>query len=66
MPEGRWADWQVREIAESFGDKRPKREWFDSDDRYYTSLKSWAHLCAHQLHTLILEERQLVIFLYQP
>ena len=29
MAEGRWADWQVRQIAENVAEKRPKREWFE-------------------------------------
>ena len=49
MPEGRWADWQVRQIAENMAQKCPKRDWFDDDDEnYLTSLKSWAHICARQ------------------
>ena len=65
MPEGRWADWQVRQIAENMAQKCPKRDWFDDDDEnYLTSLKSWAHICARQLHTMELDERQLVIFIH--
>ena len=41
MAEGRWADWQVRQIATNMAEKRPKRYWFDGDDEgYLTSLKS--------------------------
>ena len=32
MAEGRWADWQVRQIAENMAEKCPKRDWFDGDD----------------------------------
>jgi len=31
MAEGRWADWQVRQIAENMAEKCPKRDWFDGD-----------------------------------
>jgi hypothetical protein len=66
MPdEGRWADWQVRTIAENMAEKRPKREWFEDDDKdYYTSLKSWSHITARTLYSLELEERQLIIFIH--
>jgi|TARA_Y100000034_G_scaffold126184_1_gene177043 hypothetical protein len=65
MAEGRYADWNVRMVAESFATKRPKHEWFENNpDDYSTSLRSWAHICAHQLHMMELEERQLIIFMY--
>ena len=65
MAEGRYADWNVRKVAESFATKRPKHVWFEnSPNDYYTSLRSWAHLCANQLSMMELEERQLVIFMY--
>ena len=65
MPEGRWADWQVRQFAENFAEKCPKRDWFEGDlDSYETSLKSWAHICARQLFSMSLEERQLIIFIH--
>jgi len=65
MAEGRWADWQVRQIAENMAEKCPKRDWFDGEDEnYLTSLKSWAHICARQLHTMELDERQLIIFIH--
>ena len=71
MAEGRWADWQVRLIAENMAEKRPKREWFeDTDDEdvdykdYFTSLKSWSHITARQLYSMELEERQLIIFVH--
>ncbi len=42
MAEGRWADWQVRQIAENLAEKCPKRTWFEREPKdYYTSLKSW-------------------------
>ena len=65
MAEGRWADWQVRLIAENLAEKCPKREWFDDDghqEGYLTSLKSWSHITARQLYSMELEERQLIIF----
>ena len=31
MAEGRWADWQVRQIAENMAEKRPKRDWFEGE-----------------------------------
>jgi len=65
MAEGRYADWNVRLVAESFATKRPKMEWFENNpDDYNTSLRSWAHICAHQLHMMELQERQLIIFMY--
>ena len=65
MAVGRWSDWQVRTIAENMAEKRPKREWFERQpDDYYTSLKSWSHICARQLHSMELEERQLIIFVH--
>ena len=65
MPEGRYADWQVRQLAENFAAKCPKRDWFDGDDdSYYTSLKSWSHITARTLYSLELEERQLIIFIH--
>ena len=38
MAEGRWADWQVRLIAENMAEKCPKREWFEAgnDENYLT------------------------------
>ena len=50
MAEGRWADWQVRLIAENMAEKCPKREWFEvgDDENYLTSLKSWSHITARQ------------------
>jgi hypothetical protein len=65
MAEGRWADWQVRQIAENLAEKCPKRAWFEREPKdYYTSLKSWSHICARQLHSMELEERQLIIFVH--
>ena len=67
MAEGLWADWQVRLIAENMSEKCPKREWFDDEGRpegYATSLKSWSHITARQLHSMELEERQLIIFIH--
>ena len=64
MSEGRWSDWQVRTLAENFAAKRPKREWFNHDDHYEISHKSWAHLAAKTLIELQLEERQLIIWIY--
>ena len=70
MAEGRWADWQVRLIAENMAEKRPKREWFENGDDdvdykdYFTSLKSWSHITARQLYSMELEERQLIIFIH--
>ena len=65
MAEGRYADWNVRMVAQSFATKRPKQQWFENNpDDYYTSLRSWAHLCAHQLNMMQLEERQLIVFCY--
>ena len=65
MAAGRYADWMVRQLAENFSAKCPKREWFDGeDDSYLTSLKSWSHICAGQLFSMNLEERQLIIFIH--
>ena len=66
MAEGRWADWQVRLIAENLAEKCPKREWFEdgSDENYLTSLKSWSHITARQLYSMELEERQVIIFIH--
>ena len=66
MAEGRWADWQVRQIAENMAEKCPKREWFEvnNDENYLTSLKSWSHITARQLHSMELDERQLIIFIH--
>ena len=66
MAEGLWADWQVRLIAENMAEKCPKRDWFDTgnDESYLTSLKSWSHICARQLFSMELEERQLIIFIH--
>ena len=66
MAEGRWADWQVRLLAENLAEKCPKREWFEvgSDENYLTSLKSWSHITARQLYSMQLEERQLIIFIH--
>ena len=67
MPEGRWADWQVRQIAENMATKRPKRDWFDDDghqEGYLTSLKSWSHITARQLYSMELQERQMIIFIH--
>ena len=65
MAEGRWADWQVRLIAQNMAEKRPKRDWFDGEDEnYLTSLKSWSHITARQLYSMELEERQLIIFIH--
>ena len=65
MAEGRWADWQVRQIAENMAEKCPKRDWFDGDDEnYLTSLKSWSHITARQLYSMELVERQLIIFIH--
>ena len=66
MAEGRWADWQVRLLAENMAEKCPKRDWFEeeNDESYLTSLKSWSHICARQLYSMELEERQLIIFIH--
>ena len=65
MADGRWADWQVREIAENMAEKCPKRDWFHGDDEgYLTSLKSWSHITSRQLYSMELEERQLIIFIH--
>ena len=66
MSNGSWADWQVRQIAENMAEKRPKREWFesDNDENYLTSLKSWSHITARQLYSMELDERQLIIFIH--
>ena len=66
MAEGRGADWQVRLLAENMAEKCPKRDWFDTgnDESYLTSLKSWSHICARQLFSMELEERQLIIFIH--
>ena len=65
MPEGRYADWMVRQFAENFAEKCPKRDWFESDvNAYFTSLKSWSHITARQLYSMELEERQLIIFIH--
>ena len=65
MAEGRYADWNVRQVAQSFASKRPKHVWFEnSPNDYYTSLRSWAHICANQLNMMELSERQLIIFIY--
>ena len=66
MAEGRWADWQVRLLAENMAEKCPKREWFEvgSDENYLTSLKSWSHITARTLFSMELEERQLIIFIH--
>jgi hypothetical protein len=65
VPEGKWADWQVRQIAENMAEKRPKRDWFGADqERYLTSLKSWSHITARMLYSMELEERQLIIFIH--
>ena len=65
MAEGRWADWQVRQIAENMAEKCPKRDWFDgNDENYLTSLKSWSHITARQLYSMELDERQLIIFIH--
>ena len=67
MAEGRWADWQVRLIAENLAEKRPKRDWFEDDENqegYLTSLKSWSHITARQLYSMELDERQLIIFIH--
>ena len=67
MAEGRWADWQVRLIAENMATKRPKRDWFEDEgnqEGYLTSLKSWSHITARQLYSMELEERQLIIFVH--
>ena len=51
MAEGRWADWQVRQIAANMAEKCPKRVWFDGDDEsYLTSLKSWSHIFTRHLY----------------
>ncbi len=65
MADGRWADWQVRQIAENMAEKCPKRDWFEtSGDQYLTSLKSWSHITARMLYSMELDERQLIIFLH--
>ena len=66
MAEGRWADWQVRQIAENMAEKCPKRDWFEvgSDENYLTSLKSWSHITARNLFSMELEERQLIVFIH--
>ena len=62
--EGQWSDWQVRTLAVNFGSKQPKRDWFNVDEHYAISHKSWSHLVAKTLYELKLEERQLIIFMY--
>jgi len=65
MAVGRWADWQVRTIAENMAEKRPKRDWFDGDqEAYLTSLKSWSHITTRNLYSMELEERQMIIFIH--
>ena len=65
MSEGRWADWQVRLIAENLAEKCPKRDWFETNDEsYLTSLKSWSHITARQLYSMELEDRQVIIFIH--
>ena len=65
MAEGRWADWQVRQIASNMSEKCTKRVWFDGDDEsYLTSLKSWSHICTRHLYSMELEERQMIIFMH--
>ena len=65
MAEGRYADWMIRQLAENFAAKCPKRDWFDgADESYFTSLKSWSHITARQLYSMELEERQLIIFIH--
>ena len=66
MAEGRWADWQVRLLAENMAEKCPKRDWFDvgNDESYLTSLKSWSHITARNLFSMELEERQLIVFIH--
>ena len=65
VAEGRWADWQVRQIAENVAEKRPKREWFKQDqEQYLTSLRSWSHITACMLSSMELEERQMIIFIH--
>jgi hypothetical protein len=65
MAVGRWADWQVRLIAENMAEKRPKREWFDGHhEDYFTSLKSWSHITTRNLYSMELEERQMIIFIH--
>ena len=65
MADGRWADWQVRQIAENMAEKCPKRDWFEtSGDQYLPSLKSWSHITARQLYSMKLDERQLIIFIH--
>ena len=65
MAEGRWADWQVRQIATNMAEKCPKRVWFDGDDEsYLTSLKSWSHITTRNLYSMELEERQMIIFIH--
>ena len=65
MAEGKWADWQVRQIAANMAEKCPKRVWFDGDDEgYLTSLKSWSHITARNLFSMELEERQMIIFIH--
>ena len=65
MAEGRWADWQVRQIASNMAEKCPKRVWFDGDDEgYFTSLKSWSHITTRNLYSMELEERQMIIFIH--
>jgi hypothetical protein len=65
MPEGRYADWMVRQLAENFAEKCPQRDWFDGEEEnYFTSLKSWSHITARQLYSMELDERQLIIFIH--
>ena len=65
MPDGRYADWMVRQFAENFAQKCPQRDWFGADvNAYFTSLKSWSHITARQLYSMELEERQLIIFIH--
>ena len=65
MSEGRWADWQVRQIAQNMAEKCPKLVCFDGDEaRYLTSLKSWSHITTRNLYSMELEERQMIIFIH--
>ena len=66
MAEGRWADWQVRQIAENMAEKCPKREWFDGDDEKlsYITQELVTYYSQKSYISMELEERQLIIFIH--
>ena len=51
MAEGRWADWQVREIAENLAEKCPKRDWFSGDDEKLSYIAQ--ELVTHYSQTVV-------------